>query len=417
VRRIGFGETTIELALFELFRTISSLQLSVCLKGGSMVKTTMIALIMVCPLVANSEEGWLGATVFIKDDAIAKTGDVRIDIKGGDRPRITISGWVVKGEPIDIDSISPVGTVEEVDGDLVRVGRAWIQKKAVWRSKREAIDFYSEKIQRDPSAIRLLRRRGLIHLLTGEPTSAIEDFSEVIKLDAKDANAFGLRGNARRMAGKLDQAVEDFTEGMRLDPEDMGIIAGRGAVWMFKREFDKAIQDFTLALEIEPNPVVLNNRGAAYWQNDEPKMAIADYTEAIRLNPKYAKAYSQRARVLMQIGEPDKAIEGFEEAIRLDPSLVDAYDGLAYLLASYSDERVRNGKRAVENATKACELTGWKRADKIDLLAAAYAEAGEFKDAVKWAKKSLELAAEDDKASARERLALYQSGKAHRAKK
>src|SRR5678810_817073 len=97
-----------------------------------------------------------------------------------------------------------------------------------------------------------------------QPTSAIEDFSEVIKLDAKDANAFGLRGNARRMAGKLDQAVEDFTEGMRLDPEDMGIIAGRGAVWMFKREFDKAIQDFTLALEIEPNPVVLNNRGAAY---------------------------------------------------------------------------------------------------------------------------------------------------------
>ena len=48
-----------------------------------MVKTTMIALIMVCPLVANSEEGWLGATVFIKDDAL---------------PRPVMFGLISKGE-------------------------------------------------------------------------------------------------------------------------------------------------------------------------------------------------------------------------------------------------------------------------------------------------------------------------------
>ena len=50
----------------------------------------------------------------------------------------------------------------------------------------------------------------------------------------------------------------------------------------------------------------------------------------------------------------------------------------------------RDGKRAVAVATKLGELTEWKNPDALDTMAAAYAEAGQFDDAVKWEKKAME---------------------------
>jgi len=77
---------------------------------------------------------------------------------------------------------------------------------------------------------------------------------------------------------------------------------------------------------------------------------------------------------------------------------------------------VRNGKRAVEYATKACELTAWKVGDHLDTLVAAYAEAGQFSDAVRWEEKALEdpAFAKSDGTDARARLELYRAGKPFR---
>ena len=75
-----------------------------------------------------------------------------------------------------------------------------------------------------------------------------------------------------------------------------------------------------------------NNRGLAYSDKGENDRAIADYTEAIRLDPKYANAYINRGLAYREKGETDRAIADFTEAIRLDPKFADAYvnRGLAY---------------------------------------------------------------------------------------
>ena len=80
-------------------------------------------------------------------------------------------------------------------------------------------------------------------------------------------------------------------------------------------------------------------------------------------------------------------------------------------MATCRDEKVRNGKLAVEHARKACELTNYDDANYLDTMAVACAENGDFDEAVKWQAKAVELTWEPMKPQFREKLELYKSKK------
>jgi hypothetical protein len=83
--------------------------------------------------------------------------------------------------------------------------------------------------------------------------------------------------------------------------------------------------------------------------------------------------------------------------------------------ATCPDARYRDGKKAVESATRACELSGWKAAYTIDSLAAAHAELGDFDEAMKWQAKVNALYTDaEDRAKGQERLRLYREKKPYR---
>jgi tetratricopeptide (TPR) repeat protein/tRNA A-37 threonylcarbamoyl transferase component Bud32 len=89
----------------------------------------------------------------------------------------------------------------------------------------------------------------------------------------------------------------------------------------------------------------------------------------------------------------------------------------AWFLATHGDEKIRNGTKAVALATRACELSEWKRAGLVDTLAAAYAESGQFDNAVKYQSQALQgsrLGATDREAFSG-RLELYKQKKPHRS--
>jgi cytochrome c-type biogenesis protein CcmH/NrfG len=140
--------------------------------------------------------------------------------------------------------------------------------------------------------------------------------------------------------------------------------------------------------------------------------------EPNRPEPTDAAGFVKRGDDYVDEGEYDRAIADYKEAIRLAPDDEEAYNSLAWLLATCTEERVRDGKQAVELATKACELTKWEDADTLSTLAAAEAECGHFAEAVKWQKKALKLGFEktEDTKAARDQLRLYEAGKPYREK-
>ena len=114
------------------------------------------------------------------------------------------------------------------------------------------------------------------------------------------------------------------------------------------------------------------------------------------------------------MGQYDKAIECYNKAIQLDPESVPAYRSLAWLLATCRDETYRDGKRAVEEITKAGEITKWQEYTCLSVLAAAQAEAGDFEAAVEAHTKAIEKAPADRKAAYSVRLEFYKAGKPYR---
>jgi HEAT repeat protein len=116
----------------------------------------------------------------------------------------------------------------------------------------------------------------------------------------------------------------------------------------------------------------------------------------------------------------DKAQKYYEDTIRREPTNANAHRNLAWLFASCPEAKWRNGKSAVEHATKACELTGWKTPSCLGALAAAYAEKSDFEAAVRNQQKSLEISLstngeqDPEVALARSRLQLYEGHKPFR---
>jgi tetratricopeptide (TPR) repeat protein len=147
--------------------------------------------------------------------------------------------------------------------------------------------------------------------------------------------------------------------------------------------------------------------------------ALADFGEAIRLEPREPLYYRNRPLVWSAKQKYAKAVADFDEAIRLDPTYTDALNSEAWLLAAGPDDKVRDGKKAVELAKRACELTDYKRALFLGTLAAAWAEAGDFDEAVKCQKKALEDPDYENKFSeyAQKRIQQYEDHKPYHEEK
>ena len=116
--------------------------------------------------------------------------------------------------------------------------------------------------------------------------------------------------------------------------------------------YQEAVRDYTEAIRLDPKYApAYNNRGNAYNDLKQYEKAIRDHTEAIRLDPKYAHAYSNRGNVYKALKQYEKAIRDHTEAIRLDPKYA-----LAYYNRGNEYYDLKQYEKAIEDYTEAIRL-------------------------------------------------------------
>jgi tetratricopeptide (TPR) repeat protein len=259
------------------------------------------------------------------------------------------------------------------------------------------------KLQSTPDDPRTLATRGDDHAASGDLDEAIADYTQAIALDPRYAYAYSRRASAWVRKLEHGKAIDDYSVAIALEPRNPFHFLSRGQVWARQGSHVPAIADFDEAIRLAPNDPGAYLTRATEWEKDlQWDRAISDYQKAIALDARLTPAYEGRGRVWAKRGEFENLLANFAELARMVPDDPVGHREVAWLLATCDQDSVRDGRRALGEATIACNLTKWKDPRCLESLAAAHAEVGDFDSAVEWQTRALQVfTAGNDKADRR----------------
>jgi tetratricopeptide (TPR) repeat protein len=332
---------------------------------------------------------------------------------------------------------------------------AWVYENRGWLYEEssqldQASKDFSEAIRLNPNMYHAHFKRGLIEMEQKDIDGAIDDFSEAARIDPSSAAAYYQRGLGYSIKKDFDRALANLDAAIEMNPNYASALGERGYVYFEKRESDKAIADLSRAIRINPAyEGAYRTRGFAFKDQKRWKEAISDFNKALHLNSKditalegrastysstgeYDRAvsdftaillmwnlphiYNRRGYAFYLKGDYDRAIADFREGMKLMPNDGSTLNNLAWFLATCPDPKFRNGNEAVTVAMKACTISHWREAFYVDTLAAAYAEANQFSEAIAYQTKAISYNTLDPARmdEMKNRRALYEQHKPYR---
>jgi Flp pilus assembly protein TadD len=156
---------------------------------------------------------------------------------------------------------------------------------------------------------------------------------------------------------------------------------------------DEAMIHYRIAMALNPGETQ-NYKNMAQLLTKQKKWneaAKLDFA-VLEIDPNDLPAHLNLAYILPHLGREQEAMQYLETALQIDPDSTETLNNLAWSLATSEEAGFRNGARAVQLAERACELTDYQKTIFVGTLAAAYAEAGRFEDAISAAEKAINLA-------------------------
>jgi tetratricopeptide (TPR) repeat protein len=193
--------------------------------------------------------------------------------------------------------------------------------------------------------------------------------------------------------GKNNEAVEHYVTSLELNPDQPEVHYNLANVLMEESKLNEAVAHYNEALKLKPDYLeARSNLAKALAKQGKLVEAIQQWQQLVQRDPQEWVLHSNLGTAYSRLGQLDKAIMHWNQTLQLKPDHVNVINKLAWLFATNENPQYRNSIRAVELAERGCKLTAYKEPRLLDTLAAAYAEAGRFDEAVRTAERALELA-------------------------
>lgn len=244
---------------------------------------------------------------------------------------------------------------------------------------------------------------------------AVSYYQSLLKANPQNSWAMAMLAWHHVSEDEHDQARALLDKALQLDHKNVDAWLARGTLYGLEEEYESAIKQFDEAIRIRPDSAhALYVRGLYRSESGDEEGALADYGAAINVCPEYSYAYTGRGAVYDESERWKEALADFDKSLSLDP-----YDNVALvrrarIRATCPDATYRDSKLAIMDAEKACELSKFQDWEDLEVLAAAYAEAGRFADAVTTQTKVVELAQGGRRFLMRLQLTRYQQNKPYK---
>jgi len=279
----------------------------------------------------------------------------------------------------------------------------------------EAITHYREALAVHPDSPDVQNNIGRALAAQGKIDDAIEYYQKAVAAAPNSAEINNNLGFAFLRKGNVEAAIAHLEKAVAQEPRFGEAHYNLGAALAQTGRLDEAIGHYRQALESDPDSAEIhNNLGVALLRKGEYEEATVHFEKAVAANPDFSEAHYSLGNVLYYLqGRVPQALEHWRTALRLAPNAVPVLNQTARVLATTSDASLRDGKLALELAERAVQLSGGTNPAILDTLAAAYAEAGRFSDAVQTVRHARDFAAQQNNQrlveALRARTALYEA--------
>jgi tetratricopeptide (TPR) repeat protein len=240
--------------------------------------------------------------------------------------------------------------------------------KATASDLTNALADFNKAIEISPVMAEAYSGRAYARQARGDLAGALADYSRAIDLKSDSAEPYGGRARARQAKGDLDGALGDYDRAIELQPYFAEVYVGRGSVKRTKGDLDGALADYTKAVELKPDlaeaykirgNIKLEKGDMAEATGDLPQAslslriakgemgdftnALADFSQAIKLNPADAEAYHTRGFLYYELRSFTNALADFHKACEMDPEdQTHSHFGLWLVRARLGEQKAAN---------------------------------------------------------------------------
>ncbi len=268
----------------------------------------------------------------------------------------------------------------------------------------EACASYEAALKLEPDNVVVLNNLGNALLKRGLAAEAEARLQEAVRIDPGWAASRYNLGRVHQAVGRADLAVADYREAVALKPDDAPAWNNLANALVDLGRREEALEAYRRSLELDSKQFSTRvNFAMTLEEAGRVSEAIDVYRSALRERAD-ARTMVLLGGALTTAGRYVEAVESFRRVLRANPGEPAALDGAARILAAAPDAGLRDGATAQGLAARAVELTGRKRPEYLETLAAAQAESGAFAEAASIAEEASAVAARNGRPDLARRL-------------